>query len=384
MKNIQNSIIIFLLAAYGCGHHGHGHEHGGDEKTENTVGIKMTTEEAKIAGVVTGKVIELKLKVRRTIPGEAIITPGNTAKMKAPASGFWISDVILRAGSPVKSGAIVGYVIPVESGWNSRSAKIEASIEWERYQAAQKRLKRLQQLHKKGLEPLEGVIVAENDVKSSLSKLNLAAGKVKKSTGSANGELLKTNGYALRSPISGRTKAAAIIQGSWVNQGDTIVEVIDSTSLCIKSRLFESDKSVLGRKPSGLFITSEVKRPIGLDLYAQRPLEMGVAITCFSVENKDSSIKPGQKGHLSLVAGETTLRLAVPSSALIEDSGAVYVFIKINEDTFARRIIKAGITDGKNVEIIDGLTKGDEIVIKNAAQLEFAAASAKPAATHVH
>lgn len=385
MKNFQYFIIIISLSAAACGHHGHGHDHGGggDEGT-NSAGVKMTSKEAEIAGVVLGKVSKTKLNIRRILPGEAVVTPGKTAVIKAPAAGFWISDLKSEAGIAVKSGTIVGYVIPGESGWNSKSATIEASIEWERYRFAQKRLKRLLELERKGLEPRESVIAAQAELRASLSRVNLAAGKVRKTAGVADGKLLKTNGYALRSPVSGLTATSAIVQGSWVNQGETIVEVIDNTSLCIKSRLFESDKTVLGKKPTGYFETTDVKRPIGLDLYAHRPLKMGVTVSCYAVDNSDLSIKPGQKGSLILHTGETLNRLVVPTASLIEDSGAVYVFIKIKEDTYARRIVTTGITDGKYAEIIDGLKEGEEIVIKNAAQLEFASAGAKPQATHVH
>ena len=60
------------------------------------------------------------------------------------------------------------------------------------------------------------------------------------------------------------------------------------------------------------------------------------------------------------VAGKENV-LVIPRSALVEEDGRA--FVAVGTGAQARREIKTGITDGKMVEVLEGLNEGDSVVL---------------------
>ena len=83
-----------------------------------------------------------------------------------------------------------------------------------------------------------------------------------------------------------------------------------------------------------------------------------------TIEVSDPSrrLKPGMFGRISIVYDSHAMALQIPRSAIIEEAGESAVFI-VTDDTAEKRVIRTGYAEDGNVEILDGLTDDDEIVI---------------------
>src|SRR5690606_8526238 len=76
--------------------------------------------------------------------------------------------------------------------------------------------------------------------------------------------------------------------------------------------------------------------------------------------------------RIAVTTGESRPTLAVPLGALVREGTHTYVFVRKPDGTFVRPHVKTGREDDRYVEIVDGLTTGQEIAVSGVAQLRTA------------
>ena len=78
--------------------------------------------------------------------------------------------------------------------------------------------------------------------------------------------------------------------------------------------------------------------------------------------------------------------MVIPKTALLEEQGNFIVFKQIDDDEYEKQPVTIGVTDGKYVEVLSGLTADQRIVTRGAVFVKLAKASSAldPHAGHVH
>ena len=78
--------------------------------------------------------------------------------------------------------------------------------------------------------------------------------------------------------------------------------------------------------------------------------------------------------------------IMLPNTAIVEEMGIYCVFVQTCVDSFEKRLITKGVTDGYNTQILKGVEAGDKVVSKGAINVKLAQGSAAldPHAGHVH
>ena len=77
--------------------------------------------------------------------------------------------------------------------------------------------------------------------------------------------------------------------------------------------------------------------------------------------------------------------LIIPVSALMEEQGNFYVYVQLGGESFQKREIKIGASDGENVQVLSGIEEGERVVTKGAYQIKLSSASGElPAHGHEH
>ena len=100
------------------------------------------------------------------------------------------------------------------------------------------------------------------------------------------------------------------------------------------------------------------------------------------VDNPAHHLKPGMFAEQTIVLEKMADVLSVPLNAVIEDTGSRYVFVE-NGSTYTMREIVAGSADDRYIEIKDGLSPGEHVVIHGQHQLLRATVKA-PEGQHAH
>jgi multidrug efflux pump subunit AcrA (membrane-fusion protein) len=75
----------------------------------------------------------------------------------------------------------------------------------------------------------------------------------------------------------------------------------------------------------------------------------------------------------------------VPTTALIEEEGLTVVFVQRGGETFERRVVAVGLTDGDWTEVRSGVAEGERVVSTGAYAVRLASVSTGgPAHGHAH
>lgn len=81
-----------------------------------------------------------------------------------------------------------------------------------------------------------------------------------------------------------------------------------------------------------------------------------------TLENSGNWLKPGMYGEVHLVAERVREALAVPVDAVVNRNGKSAVFV-VQGDTAKERTVVTGISDGRLMEIREGLAEGEQVVV---------------------
>lgn len=87
------------------------------------------------------------------------------------------------------------------------------------------------------------------------------------------------------------------------------------------------------------------------------------------VSDASRSLKPGMFGRISIVYDKHENALQIPRNAIIQEAGDPAVFV-VDGDTAHRRLVSTGYVQGARVEILDGLTDGERLVLVGQAGLK--------------
>lgn len=80
------------------------------------------------------------------------------------------------------------------------------------------------------------------------------------------------------------------------------------------------------------------------------------------VDDADQQLKPGMFARLSIVYDTHPDALLIPRVALIDDDTSTAVFV-VEENVARRTTVRTGFVDGGKIEVLEGLSGGDEVVV---------------------
>ncbi len=200
-------------------------------------------------------------------------------------------------------------------------------------------------------------------------------------------------GATVTSPLKGFIKQVLVNQGEFVEAGQTIATVTKSCNLQLRAEVPEKHFALLSHVRSANF-------KMGYDNVARSLDEMGghlVAVGKSADEGSayipvtfefvnTGSVVPGSFADIWLIMQQRQQVLSIPVSALSESQGVFYAYVQHEdeEDEFERRELRLGASDGIRVEVLNGLSEGDNVVISGVSQLRMAGAAGVIPEAHNH
>lgn len=181
----------------------------------------------------------------------------------------------------------------------------------------------------------------------------------------------------LRAPFSGIVGIRNISVGDYVKEGQELVNIEDIRTLKIDFRLPESYLSQL--EPGQYLEVSSDALPgqrFTAVLDAIKPLVEagGRAISLRAhLPNSEARLRPGMFVRVRLIFEQRNNVLLIPEQALVADSKAPYVY-RVVDGRVQRVPIRTGLRRDGQVEVIEGLRAGDEVVSAGQMKLRDGAA----------
>ena len=182
--------------------------------------------------------------------------------------------------------------------------------------------------------------------------------------------------------MSGFVKQVLVKNGTYVEAGQPIVIVAQNKTLLLNAEVQQKYAAMLGSIASANIRTVQDNQTYSLEQLNGKVLSFGKATNsdnylipvALQIDNI-GSFTAGGFVEVYLKTVTNTLALTVPTSALLEDQGAFFVYVQVTPELFEKREVKIGGTDGMLTEIRTGLNSGERVVTKGAILIKLAQAT---------
>ncbi|MBR4155854.1 MAG: efflux RND transporter periplasmic adaptor subunit [Bacteroidales bacterium] len=353
--------------------HSHEHNHGEDAITFSV------EQQNKIDFEVVEVVTEPLYQIIRT---SAQVVPSQEGKkiLTATTSGiisFEDNDIV--PGLDVKAGQIL-FSIDNENMADDNLSTRREEIEAE-YQKAKSNYERKQ-------------VLAEDNIISESELLDAETEYLKAKKHYNNMKQNFPQGKTLhRASITGSINEILVPNNSYVEAGQAIMTLAQNDRLYVRADLQSKYYPVLKDIKTANIKTLNDGHVYSLEDLSGRLLSYGkttdinnplIPVT-FEIKN-NGIIIPGSFVEMFITAESDKIGVMLPNSAIVEEMGIYCVFVQTCTDSFEKRIITKGITDGHNTQILNGVKAGERVVSKGAVNVKLAQGSAAldPHAGHVH
>lgn len=384
MKNyiLTGTLCMFLLG--GCGEHAHDHEHEGhdheaeihaEEKTAHSDEIVLTPEKAKAAGVEAEVIHPGAFREVIQAGGQILSAQGQEATVVAASSGVVSFSRKIAEGIEVGQGSELLSVSAehIQEGDPVRKAKVAYEKAKEEYERAEKLV--------------GSQIVSQKEFAALREAYQNARLAYEALLPSKSGK-----GVAVKAPIGGFVKNCLVKEGDYVTVGQPLMTVTQMRRLVLKADVSERYYAQLPRIVSANFKTPYNNKVYCLENLGGKVLSFGkssgdmsyyVPVT-FEFDNRGDMV-PGAFVEVFLLSGERQGVISLPESALTEEQGLYFVYLKLDDECYKKQEVQLGTSNGERVEILSGLKDGDTVVTRGAIHVKLAAASnAIPAHSHNH
>ena len=306
------------------------------------------------------------------------VIPLEEIEIKPQITGI-IDKVMLLEGAKVKKGDLIATVRVVPNEQSLISAKGTVDNVKIRLSNAEVSYKRNKNLFEKGVisrAEYEAVELAYNQGKQDLKNAQNNYQIIKKgssgSGASANTNIIaQMSGTILEIPVK---EGDQVIQSNNFNAGTTIASIADMSKMIFEGKVDESEVGKLLKNTKieiSLGAIENKKFPAVLNFIAPKGTEEAGAVQ-FKIKadvslDDEYFIRAGYSANAEIVLERKDSVLSIKESLLQFDRKTEKPFVEIKnvEGKFDKKDVKLGTSDGVNVEILEGVTKEDEIKIWN-------------------
>ncbi len=273
----------------------------------------------------------------------------------AAIEAFAEADVIARVAGEVRE-------ILVEEGDEVTEGQILARLDGDRLRLelneSAARLRRLQRDYERNVNLREQGLISEGDF--DRIKFDLEALQAEHNLAS-----LELDYTQIRAPIDGVISERYIKLGNTLSVDDATFRVTSLDPLVAYLYVPEREfQNIQAGQPVGLDIDALDGPPIISSVTRVSPIVDPVTGTfkiTIEIYDEQRRIKPGMFARIGVVYDTHVNALQVPRSALVEDLGEISVFV-VEDGVAVRRIVETGFSSTGMIEIVSGITDGDEII----------------------
>lgn len=166
-------------------------------------------------------------------------------------------------------------------------------------------------------------------------------------------------------PISGYISSKNASVGQTAAQGMEVFGIKNSDSVDVEINVTES---VIGSLSVGTSAKIDIKsaKIEGADgvvsvLGEAKNDTTGMYPVKVSINNADGKIKVGMMADVSLVTDKVDGVLTISQNSVLKSGDKEYVYVADGKKA-VKKDIETGITDGKNVEVLSGISEGDKVI----------------------
>ncbi len=173
----------------------------------------------------------------------------------------------------------------------------------------------------------------------------------------------------VRSPVDGEVTEKPVVEGSAVAAGEKVLRIVDHRTVWINARVYEQDLALvsIGQKVEATVAARADRTWEGEVAFLHPHLDetTRTASVRLSVDNPGLELRPGMFASVKLRAELAPRATLVPREAVIDTGDRQVAFVVGKEPGhFEPRRVRTGwAAEGGNVQVLEGLSPGDEVVV---------------------
>ncbi|MFC6996742.1 efflux RND transporter periplasmic adaptor subunit [Rufibacter roseus] len=317
--------------------------------------------------------------VKKTVATGSIV-PRKEIQIKPQVSGI-VEELYVEAGQTVKAGQMIAKIRIVPNMVSVNNAETSVQTAKIAFSQAKQELDRQKQL-------FEQKVIAEQeynkflleynlkkeDLTSAENNLQLVKSGTSKRTGGSNVIYSTVEGMVLDVPVK---VGASVIERNNFNEGTTIAAVADMKSLIFEGKI---DESEVGKLREGMdlnltigAIENKVYKARLEHIAPKGILEEGAVkfqVKAQILLEPGDFLRAGYSANADIVLDQKENVLAIKEGLLQfgkKSKDSVFVEVETGPQQFQKKLVKTGLSDGINIQIVEGLKAEDKVKVTEAA-----------------
>lgn len=310
--------------------------------------------------------------VKKTV-ATGSVTPRKEVNMKSQVSGI-IEKLFVVAGQQIKQGDVIAKIKIIPNMLNMANAENRLNTAQLNYDNAKIDFDRNKTLFEQQIISKSEFQVFEIRLKTSAEELSAAENQlqiikdgVSKSSGSVSNTLVKAtiSGMVLDVPVK---EGGQVIESNTFNEGTTLCSVANMGEMIFEGKL---DESEVGKVQPGMEIIltigaiDKASFKANLEYIAPKGITENGAIQFLiraSIQKENSAfLRAGYSANADIILSKKEKVMAIPESVLLFENDKTFVEIETKLGSYEKRFIQTGLSDGINIEVVEGLKQSDKI-----------------------
>lgn len=195
---------------------------------------------------------------------------------------------------------------------------------------------------------------------------------------SAGDKLVRlSNGETVSAEFDGRVNAVSVAEGDEVTAGTNLVQVADFEHMKVTLRVDEYDIADVSIGERCVITATATERSFESEIaeidYISSSGSSVAYYSAVAYVTVDDGIYPGMQVSVSVPQQEATDVVILKADAIsFDETNQAFVWKKDNAGELEQVMIETGVSNGNYVEIVSGLSDGDEVFVESEEEVESA------------
>jgi len=178
-------------------------------------------------------------------------------------------------------------------------------------------------------------------------------------------------GISIQAPVAGTIHELLVSDGEFTEPGSLLATLSSNRNLILRADLPQQYYGHLPQIRTAQFRPAYTDQVYSVGEMYGTLLAAGVSVAendhylpvIFKLQNQGQLLE-GAFAEVYLLAEEKSNVLSVPVTALAEEQGGYYVYVQVTGESYTKRPVETGDSDGRLVEITSGLDPGERVVTR--------------------
>jgi macrolide-specific efflux system membrane fusion protein len=322
----------------------------------------------------------IKGDIENLVTATGTINPKNSVEVGAQVSGQ-LEVLYVEVGDIVNKGDLLGQIDVTV--FKAKVDQTKAQLKYQEAQLKEKEAqfelsnilyKRQTDLYAQDATSLEVLQNAKLNYDSALAQIEMIKAQIEQTQSSIQADEANLKYTSIYAPMSGTVVSITAKQGQTLNANQSapiILEIADLTTMTVKAEVSEADITKLKNGMNVYFKTMGNKRQwfSTLDKVEPTPeVENNVVLynALFDVNNSDGKLMTYMTTQVFFVLENAKDTLILPLAAINTNKKEPTVTLLLENGTQKEQVVKLGISNRVQAQILEGLNENDVIALNTA------------------